>query len=142
MGGSLGSFESVSSSNIFKRDDAANNTDTNGSDNSDIKKLCEGFKFDNAFTQVKNGETITVTWSKGASKVNAVINCEMFGEPVGDNVAFWKEIWTGDIKYTESLTAVSAQVKFEAPPGAKLPQSILLRTWGLTSEGPHCTCYT
>ncbi|CAG8684158.1 8349_t:CDS:2, partial [Funneliformis mosseae] len=114
-----GSFESVSSSNIFKRDDAANNTDTNGSDNSDIKKLCEGFKFDNAFVQVKNGETITVTWSKGASKV-----------------------WTGDIKYTESLTAVSAQVKFEAPPGAKLPQSILLRTWGLTSEGPHCTCYT
>ncbi|CAI2179576.1 11184_t:CDS:2 [Funneliformis geosporum] len=138
----VGSFESASSSNIFRRQDAGNDTDTSGSGNSDIKKLCKGFKFENAFVQVKNGETITVTWSKGASKVESVINCEMYGEAEANSVTFFKQIWLGDVKFVDGLTAVSALVKFEVPPGAKLPQSILLRTWGTTSEGPHCTTYT
>jgi len=121
----LGSFESVSTAKISRRDKNA------------FKNMCGGFKFDNTFTEVKNGEIVEVKWSKGESKMNAVANCEMFGE--GNK--FWKQLWSGNMKFGNSKV-LSSKIKFEVPKGTPLPQTVLLRTWGVSDSGPQCTTFT
>ncbi|CAB4396797.1 unnamed protein product [Rhizophagus irregularis] len=103
----LGPFESVSTEKISRRD----------RNDSPFKEMCKGFKFDNKFTEVRNGEIVEVKWSKGESKMDRIANCEMFGE---GNKKFWKQLWTG----------------------TKLPTFILLRTWGVSDKGPQCTIVT
>lgn len=105
---------------------------------SPFKEMCKGFKFDNKFTEVRNGEIVEVKWSKGESKMDRIANCEMFGE---GNKKFWKQLWTGNLKFDNSKVLTS-KIKFEVPKGTKLPTFILLRTWGVSDKGPQCTIVT
>ncbi|EXX66182.1 uncharacterized protein OCT59_019391 [Rhizophagus irregularis] len=124
----LGPFESVSTEKISRRD----------RNDSPFKEMCKGFKFDNKFTEVRNGEIVEVKWSKGESKMDRIANCEMFGE---GNKKFWKQLWTGNLKFDNSKVLTS-KIKFEVPKGTKLPTFILLRTWGVSDKGPQCTIVT
>ena len=97
--------------------------------------MCEGFKIDNKFTVVKNGEIVEVKWSKGESLIDSVENCEMFGDK------FWKELWTDGLKFGKSKE-VSSKIMIQVPEGIELPQTVLLRTWGSSDKGPRCIIYT
>ena len=107
-----------------------------------IKKWCKGFSFDDKFTTIKNGTTVLVTWHKGDSKVDSVVNCEIFGRGKHDKMTFWQEVWTGNLKYTKTKKSVTAKVKFSVRTGVTLPQTVLLRTWGYSKKGPKCLTYT
>ncbi|PKC55351.1 hypothetical protein RhiirA1_429596 [Rhizophagus irregularis] len=98
----LGPFESVSTEKISRRD----------RNDSPFKEMCKGFKFDNKFTEVRNGEIVEVKWSKGESKMDRIANL------------------------------LTSKIKFEVPKGTKLPTFILLRTWGVSDKGPQCTIVT
>jgi len=146
----IGSFEGASSSDLFIRNETPESPekpDTSDppsppptDDTEEEAEWCKGYRFDLTLSEVKNGTVLLVTWLKGESIMNTTLNCEAFG---GDGVmTFWKEIWTGNLRYDNGVTSVAAPVKISAPEGTELPQVVKLRTWGASDTGPKCTIFT
>jgi len=114
-----------------------------------FKKLCGGFRFEHPKANgsiplnqksltVKNGDTIECVWRKDASaEVQKVISCDLYTYQ-----GLMNTLWNKTVAFKG--TRASAKVKIVVPKADEnsLPKMYLLRSMGLTQNGPQCNCYS